>query len=140
MRLSAFSEHGAGADNLLVRNSEADFVNLRPALEMGVETAIGKSLARWYARLGINRFIEGGEFAVEAMLQGAPDDAGYFGVNQSLDRTVRECAAGVDVLTGSNVTLRARLLGPVLRERHDARRDAEVHALVLSGESQRLRR
>ena len=31
---------------------------------------------------------------------------GYFGVNQSLDRTVRECAAGVDVLTGSNVTLR----------------------------------
>ena len=78
---------------------------------MGVETAIGKSLARWYARLGVNRFIEGGTFGVQAMLQGAPEDAGYFGVNQALDRTVRECAAGVDVLTGGNVTLRVGYSG-----------------------------
>ena len=106
VRLTAFSEHGAGANNLLVRNSEEDFVNLRPAVEMGFETALGQSLARWYARLGINRFVEGGEFGVQAMLQGAPDDAGFVGVNQSLDRTVREAAAGVDVLTGKSTTLR----------------------------------
>jgi uncharacterized protein with beta-barrel porin domain len=111
VRLSAFSEHGAGADNLLVRNSQEDFTNLRPALEMGYETALGNSLARWYARLGVNRFIEGGTFGVQAMLQGAPDDAGYFGVNQALDRTVRECSAGVDVLTGENVTLRVGYSG-----------------------------
>jgi hypothetical protein len=106
VRLSAFSEHGAGADNLLVRNSEDDFVNLRPALEMGVETAIGESLARWYLRAGMNRYIVGGTFKVQAMLEGAPEDAGYFGVTSSLDRTVRELAAGVDVLTGKNITLR----------------------------------
>ena len=99
----------AGQDFTATSNSEEDFVNLRPALEMGVETAIGKSLARWYARLGINRFIEGGTFGVQAMLEGAPDDAGYFDVNQSLDRTVREVAAGVDVLTGGNVTLRSAI-------------------------------
>jgi outer membrane autotransporter protein len=111
VRLSAFSEHGAGANNLLVRNSEEGFVNLRPSLEMGFETALGKSMARWYARLGVNRFIEGGTFGVEAMLEGAPADAGFVGVNQALDRTVRECAAGVDVLTGLNTTLRVGYSG-----------------------------
>ena len=111
VRLAQFSEHGAGADNLLVRNSEDSFVNLRPALEMGFETALGESLARWYARVGINRYIVGGRFGVEAMLQGAPDDAGFLHVSQELDRTVRECSAGVDVLTGNDVTLRVGYSG-----------------------------
>jgi outer membrane autotransporter protein len=111
VRLSAFSEHGAGANNLLVRNSEDEFVNLRPAMEMGFETALGQSVARWYARVGVNRYIVGGRFSVQAMLQGAPDGTGYFGVSQSLDRTVRELAAGVDVLTGANVTLRVGYSG-----------------------------
>jgi hypothetical protein len=111
VRLSAFSEHGAGANNLLVRNAEGYFVNVRPALELGFETPVGSALARWYARLGFNRFIDGHSFGIEAMLQGAPDDAGYFGVSQDLDRTVRECAAGVDVLTGKDVTLRVGYAG-----------------------------
>ena len=68
-------------------------------------------MARWYARLGVNRFIDGGSFGVEAMLQGAPEDAGFLGVSQELDRTVRECAAGVDVLTGNGVTLRVGYSG-----------------------------
>jgi hypothetical protein len=106
VRLSAFSEHGASANNLLVRNAEGYFVNFRPALELGFETPLGGAMARWYARLGVNRFIDGHSFGVEAMLQGAPDDAGFMGVSQDLDRTVRECAAGVDVLTGNGVTLR----------------------------------
>jgi hypothetical protein len=111
VRLSAFSEHGAGSNNLVVRNAEEDFVNLRPAIEMGFETQIGSALARWYARAGLNRFIVGGRFAVEATLEGAPDDAGFLGVNQMLDRTVRECAAGVDVFTDGNVTLRVGYSG-----------------------------
>src|SRR5262245_37421455 len=75
VRLSAFSEHGAGANNLLVRNAEGYFVNFRPALELGFETPIGSALARWYARLGVNRFIDGHSFGIEAMLEGAPEDA-----------------------------------------------------------------
>jgi hypothetical protein len=78
---------------------------------MGFETVIGSALTRWYARAGLNRFISGGRFTVEAMLEGAPDDVGFLGVDQTLDRTVRECAAGVDVFTDNNVTLRVGYSG-----------------------------
>jgi hypothetical protein len=106
VRLSAFSEHGAGANNLVVRNAEGYFVNVRPAMELGFESSFGSALARWYAKFGFNRFIDGHQFSVEAMLQGAPEDAGFLGVSQELDRTAKECAAGVDVLMDKNMTLR----------------------------------
>jgi len=106
VRLARFSEHGAGANNLLVRNAEGYFVNVRPAVEMGFESTFGSALARWYAKLGVNRFIDGHQFSVEARLEGAPEDAGFLGVSQELDRTAKELAAGVDVLTDKNVTLR----------------------------------
>ena len=140
VRLAAFSEHGAGANNLLVRNSEEEFTHLRPALEMGVETAIGKSLARWYARLGVNRFIEGGTFGVQAMLEGAPDG------RRLLRREPGARSHGARMFCGRGCAHRRQrdaacwLLGSVLSEQRDARRDTEVLALVLSGESQCLRR
>ena len=105
VRLSAFSEHGAGANNLVVRNSEEDFVNLRPALEMGFETALGKRWrggTRGSASIASSR----GDVRRRGDAGRRAGDAGFVGVNQALDRTVRECAAGVDVLTGGNVTLR----------------------------------
>ena len=40
------------------------------------------------------------------MVQGAPEDAGFLHMKQELDRTVRECAGGVDVMTGNDITLR----------------------------------
>jgi hypothetical protein len=111
VRLSAFSEHGAGANNLLVRNSEETLVNVRPGFEMGFETALGKALGRWYARVGVNRFIDGGTFEIQAMLQGAPDDAGYVSVNHTIDRTVREAAAGLDLMLNDTTTLRVGYSG-----------------------------
>ncbi|HKU14150.1 MAG TPA: hypothetical protein VJQ52_07115 [Steroidobacteraceae bacterium] len=111
VRLAAFSEHGAGANNLLVRNSEESFTSLRPAVELGYETALGQSLARFYGRLGVVRFIGGDEFGVEAMFEGAPDQAGFLRVSQPLGNDIGELAAGVDVLSGGNMTLRLGYFG-----------------------------
>ncbi|MGH8188985.1 MAG: autotransporter outer membrane beta-barrel domain-containing protein, partial [Steroidobacteraceae bacterium] len=111
VRLGSFLENGAGATNLAVDSGSETFVNLRPGVELGYQLAVGDAIARLYARLAVDRFVSGGDFSVDAVFQEAPGAAGPFRVTESLDRTVRECAFGVDLFGTRGLTLRLGYAG-----------------------------
>jgi outer membrane autotransporter protein len=103
---NAFDESGAGANDLQVKADSDTFVDLRPALEAGYDIAMGSSLARFYIRAGVTRFVSGGDVGVEASLAGAPNAAGSFSVEQTMDRSIRDLALGVDLFGNDGAVVR----------------------------------
>jgi uncharacterized protein with beta-barrel porin domain len=109
---NSFNEKGAGAANLEVRGASEDYSSIRPMLEMGGEFEVGDAtLVRPFAKLGVNYFPSGLDPKVSATFEGAPAGVGPFTVEASVDDTLVDVSAGVDILSKDRTVLRLNYAG-----------------------------
>jgi hypothetical protein len=106
LRRDAFSEQGAGGNNLDVAASTDAFAFVQPAIEFGKDVHSSSDLLRFYARAGVAKMISGSNVSVTASLQGAPTGVAPFTVYQSMDKAVVDLATGLDVITQQGMVLR----------------------------------
>jgi len=109
----AFSEQGAGSNNLEVKASVDTFTFVQPAIEFGKDVTAATDLLRFYTRVGASKLVSGTNVAVTATLQGAPASVMPFAVYQELDRAVFDLATGLDVITQKGIVLRIGYTGQI---------------------------
>jgi hypothetical protein len=112
IRRSSFTEAGVGGFAMRVSGSEDDFFSIQPALELGHELAIANgTLFRLYGRFGVTRLLSGDDPEVIVSFDQAAAGVAPLTLAGSLDRDLREVAAGLDVLTRSGIVVRLSYTG-----------------------------
>jgi hypothetical protein len=112
IRRSSFTETGAGVFAMHVVGDTEGFFSMQPAVELGHELAIANgTLFRLYGRFGLTRLLSGEDPEVVVTFDGASAGVTPISLAGSLDRDLREVAAGLDVLTRSGIVVRLSYTG-----------------------------
>lgn len=109
---SAFTETGVGGLAMHVSGSTDQFATLQPSVELGRELRMGNgTLFRLYGRFGVTRLISGEDPEVVVGFAAAGAEVPPLTLFGELDRDSRDVAAGVDMLTRSNIVVRLHYTG-----------------------------
>ncbi|TPE45655.1 autotransporter outer membrane beta-barrel domain-containing protein [Amaricoccus solimangrovi] len=105
---ASFTEGGDTFARLDVNTDAATFVSLRPAVEFGGEIVRENGTRlRPHLTLGATQYLNDPAVSLGAHFANAPDNTPDFTARTSLDETVFDASAGLDVLTAANMTVRA---------------------------------
>ena len=111
---NSFSESGAGALDLRVKDDNNTYVYLQPAVEIGGEHALQSGiLLRPWLTMGVTQFLTSTSPKARAVFSGTPGGIGSFTTETELDRTYFNVEVGMDILTKANWIVSLNGLGQI---------------------------
>lgn len=112
LRTSKVQESGAGAADLIVQGDGENYVNIRPALEIGGEYALKKGyVLRPRLALGVTQFLTDPKSTLSASFDGTPGGSADFLAESDPDRTYFNILAGVDLLNSNGMVFSVGVFG-----------------------------